>query len=90
MMCLKFVLFVPFIIAGIFNCFICFTATAVIGGASGLNLTLNLSGPATTGHGLNAAVSVQLIEQIKNMLRATGYSEQATSQISSAMSTLAR
>ncbi|CAH0391668.1 unnamed protein product [Bemisia tabaci] len=65
-------------------------STAVIGGASGLNLTLNLSGPATTGHGLNAAVSVQLIEQIKNMLRATGYSEQATSQISSAMSTLAR
>lgn len=55
---------------------------------AGLNISLNLNPMAASGPSpsLNTA---QLIESIKATLRGSGYSEQATAEITSAMTTLA-
>jgi len=54
---------------------------------NGLNLSLNLTSPtATASHGLSGHV----LENVKVVLRGSGYSDQATSEIVNAMATLAR
>ncbi|XP_039282406.1 RNA-binding protein Nova-1 isoform X4 [Nilaparvata lugens] len=56
-------------------------------GQGGLNLSLNLNSPFV---GTNQSLTSQLIDNIKIMLHSRGYSEHATNEISSAMSTLAK
>lgn len=51
-------------------------------------LNLQLSGVGI-GHGIPPANSAQMIESLKAMLRVSGYSEDAVTEISSAMNTLA-
>jgi len=58
------------------------------GGGSGLNLSLNLGNPA--GGLASATLTAQLLEHIKVTLRGSGYSEQATAEITAAMRTLAQ
>lgn len=58
------------------------------GGGSGLNLSLNLGNPA--GGLASATLTSQLLEHIKVTLRGSGYSEQATAEITAAMRTLAQ
>lgn len=54
---------------------------------NGLNLSLNLTSPtATASHGLSAHV----LDNVKLVLRSSGYSEQATAEVVTAMATLAR
>lgn len=54
----------------------------------GLNLSLNLNSPFVGG--ANQSLTSQLMDNIKIMLHSRGYSEHATNEISSAMSTLAK
>ncbi|XP_075222497.1 RNA-binding protein Nova-1-like protein passilla isoform X2 [Lycorma delicatula] len=54
---------------------------------SGLNLSLNLNTPFV---GANQSLTSQLMDNIKMVLHSRGYSEHATNEISSAMSTLAK
>lgn len=58
-----------------------------IGGAPGLNLSLNLNSPIV---GANQSLTSQLLDQIKLMLRSSGCSEHVTAEISTAMATLAK
>ncbi|XP_046660166.1 RNA-binding protein Pasilla-like [Homalodisca vitripennis] len=58
-----------------------------IGGAPGLNLSLNLNSPMV---GTNQSLTSQLLDQIKIMLRSSGCSEHVTAEISTAMATLAK
>lgn len=58
------------------------------GNAAGAGSMMQFSGVGL-GSGLPAANSAQMIESIKTMLRVSGYSEDAVSEISSAMNTLA-
>lgn len=53
----------------------------------GLNLSLNLNTPFV---GANQSLTSQLMDNIKMVLHSRGYSEHATNEISSAMSTLAK
>ncbi|KAF4527363.1 hypothetical protein B566_EDAN001142 [Ephemera danica] len=63
------------------------TNTPLNGGIGpSLNLSLNLNAPAAAS---NPSLTVQLLEHIKVTLRSSGYSEQCTAEITSAMSTLA-
>ncbi|PSN36570.1 hypothetical protein C0J52_09135 [Blattella germanica] len=57
------------------------------GTAASLNLSLNLANPSV---GPSASVMAQLLEHIKATLRSSGYSDQATGDITAAMGTLAR
>jgi RNA-binding protein Nova len=59
------------------------------GNASGAGSMMHQFGGVGLGSGLPAANSAQMIESIKTMLRVSGYSEDAVSEISSAMNTLA-
>lgn len=58
------------------------------GGGSGLNLSLNLGNPA--GGLASATLTAHLLDHIKVTLRGSGYSEQATAEITAAMRTLAQ
>lgn len=58
------------------------------GGGNSLNLSLNLGNPA--GGLTSATLTAQLLEHIKVILRGSGYSDQATSEITAAMRTLAQ
>lgn len=58
------------------------------GGGSSLNLSLNLGNPA--GGLASATLTAQLLDHIKVTLRGSGYSEQATAEITAAMRTLAQ
>lgn len=58
------------------------------GGPASLNLSLNLCNPSAGP--ASASVTAQLLDHIKVMLRTSGYSDQATSDITSAMGTLAQ
>ena len=58
------------------------------GGSTSLNLSLNLGNPSAVP--ASASVIAQLLEHIKMTLRSSGYSDQATSDITSAMGTLAQ
>ena len=58
------------------------------GNAAGAGSMMQFGGVGL-GSGLPAANSAQMIESIKTMLRVSGYSEDAVSEISSAMNTLA-
>jgi RNA-binding protein Nova len=60
-------------------------STPLNGGPS-LNLSLNLNAPTAAS---NPSLTAQLLEHIKVTLRSSGYSDQATMEITSAMSTLA-
>lgn len=70
-----------------FNCvFFCAVGVSPIA-LNGLNLSLNLTSPtATASH----CLSPHVLENLKLGLRSSGYSEQATSEIATAMATLAR
>lgn len=58
------------------------------GGPASLNLSLNLGNPSAGP--VSASVTAQLLDHIKVTLRNSGYSDQATSEITSAMGTLAQ
>lgn len=61
-------------------------APMLVNGA-GLNLSLNLTSPTATA---NHSLTAQILENVKVALRGSGYSEQATTEIATAMTTLAR
>ncbi|KAL1460724.1 hypothetical protein WDU94_012676 [Cyamophila willieti] len=59
--------------------------------SSGLNFSLNFNNqPPTTVNPTTLAATSQLIEHMKVLIRALGYSDQASSEISAAMATLAK
>lgn len=58
------------------------------GGPASLNLSLNLGSPSAGP--VSASVTAQLLDHIKVTLRNSGYSDQATSEITSAMGILAQ
>ncbi|CAB3364977.1 Hypothetical predicted protein [Cloeon dipterum] len=62
------------------------TGSNPLNGGPSLNLSLNLNAPAAAS---NPSLTAQLLEHIKVTLRTSGYSDQATMEITSAMSTLA-
>lgn len=62
------------------------TGSNPLNGGPSLNLSLNLNAPAAAS---NPSLTNQLLEHIKVTLRSSGYSDQATMEITSAMSTLA-
>lgn len=61
-------------------------ASIALNSHASLNISLNLNAPTATN---NPSITAQLLEHIKVTLRASGYSEQATNEITAAMSTLA-
>lgn len=58
-----------------------------LGGAPGLNLSVNLNNPIV---GPNQSLTSQLLDQVKMILRSSGCSEHVTAEISTAMATLAK
>lgn len=54
---------------------------------AGINLSLNLTSPTATA---NHSLTAQFLENVKVALRGSGYSEQATTEIATAMTTLYR
>ncbi|XP_069672886.1 RNA-binding protein Pasilla isoform X2 [Periplaneta americana] len=60
----------------------------LLNGTTSLNLSLNLGNPSAGP--ASASVTAQLLEHIKVTLRSSGYSDQATSEITSAMGILAQ
>ncbi|XP_059480444.1 RNA-binding protein Pasilla isoform X2 [Neocloeon triangulifer] len=77
------------ITSGVFNAMsgiVSHTGSNPLNGGPSLNLSLNLNAPAAAS---NPSLTAQLLEHIKVTLRSSGYSDQATMEITSAMSTLA-
>ncbi|KAG8228471.1 hypothetical protein J437_LFUL009336 [Ladona fulva] len=65
------------------------TNIALNGSATSLNLSLNLTPNPAPSMANNPSLTAQLLEHIKVTLRSGGYSDQATAEITAAMSTLA-